>query len=121
MLRQGLQSLFCTALFSPLLSCSEPADEFADAKGAVRQALKDPSSAVFTDLRRCGTSQIVQGEVNAKNSLGGFVGPQAFVYQSMQLHMSGTDGFIPALKACTAAYEAERKAVRERTNSPAPR
>lgn len=52
------------------------------AKDAVRLLLKDPDSAKFRDVqhnRRTGTSC---GLVNAKNSMGGYVGERAFLVQA---------------------------------------
>ena len=57
------------------------------AKIAVAKTLKDPPTAVFSDLKRA-TRPNVRGEptdtvcglVNAKNSYGGYTGPRGFVY-----------------------------------------
>lgn len=55
---------------------SEDAVLFDDAKAVVSAGFKDPSSAQFRNLRTVElTSAIaVCGEVNAKNSYGGYVG-----------------------------------------------
>ena len=56
------------------------------AKDAVRHGLKDPDSAQFRDLyevpsmRDDSGSRAVCGEVNARNSYGGYVGFRRFLY-----------------------------------------
>ena len=54
----------------PLVSGEHKAQE------AVRAQLKDPSSAIFRNVRRVGSGYC--GEVNAKNSYGGYAGFEAF-------------------------------------------
>ena len=48
---------------------------------AVKKGLKDPDSAKFQNLRLTdyGNGKVVCGEVNAKNSYGGYVGHKRFV------------------------------------------
>ena len=58
---------------------------FEEAKSAVRKKLRDPQSAIFTEIhsvdRPKGESGgYVCGLVNAKNELGGYAGPQRFSY-----------------------------------------
>lgn len=54
------------------------ADSFGDDKKLVANSMKDPSSVQFRNLRRkndrFNDHNIVCGEVNAKNSYGGYVG-----------------------------------------------
>lgn len=53
------------------------------ARAAVRKQLRDPDSARFSDLKLKKAkdgARGVCGEVNAKNSTGGFTGPKLFVY-----------------------------------------
>ena len=58
----------------------------ATAKQAVLQQLKDPDSAQFRDvftspvLNKDGAPLAICGEVNAKNSYGGYTGFQKFYY-----------------------------------------
>ena len=47
------------------------------AKAALSKDLKDPSSAQFINVRLINGGEVC-GEVNAKNSLGGYVGFQRF-------------------------------------------
>lgn len=47
-------------------------------ESAVRARLIDPQSALFSEVETHGETTC--GFVNSKNSLGGYVGPQAFIY-----------------------------------------
>lgn len=53
-----------------------------DAQRIVRAALKDPDSAKFSNVRVKEGTAFVCGQVNAKNSFGGYVGPIPFAYDS---------------------------------------
>lgn len=50
-----------------------------DAKSVVRDSLKDPSSAVFRDVTVNAKNGTACGLVNAKNSMGGYVGMRGFL------------------------------------------
>ena len=51
------------------------------AKNAVKHELKDPDSAQFRNVHiKRGFEGVVQGEVNAKNSYGGYIGFDKFYY-----------------------------------------
>jgi hypothetical protein len=50
-----------------------------DAMETVRGQLKDPDSAKFTNVRKSRDGSHVCGYVNAKNSMGGYVGNQPFI------------------------------------------
>jgi len=54
-------------------------NEIQDAKQGVRESLKDASSAKFRNVKFHKDSGIVCGEVNAKNSYGGYSGYQYFI------------------------------------------
>jgi hypothetical protein len=56
------------------------ADEIEEAKAAITKRLKDPESARFSDIVVKGNN--VCGLVNAKNSMGGYVGPRPFVHNT---------------------------------------
>ena len=59
-------------------------DVAAAAERAVKARLTDPYSAQFSMLRVVDATQgarVVCGWVNAKNSMGGYVGDRPFVYQ----------------------------------------
>lgn len=62
-----------------LAGCSA-LDPYADAKEAVRRLLKDPESAQFREVRRCSKPGGIWGEVNSKNSFGGYAGFVSFIY-----------------------------------------
>lgn len=55
------------------------ADPFADARAYVVASLKDPDSARFGTFAR-GKGSVICGQVNARNSFGGYSGMSAFVY-----------------------------------------
>ena len=70
-----------------LKSKSEP-EALTTAQESLKQTLKDPSSAQFRNVRLevYGSRQVICGEINAKNSYGGYVGFKRFVaspYQSL--------------------------------------
>ncbi len=51
------------------------------AKGAVKLKMKDPESAQFRNVHiKAGEEAAVQGEVNAKNSYGGYAGFERFYW-----------------------------------------
>lgn len=59
-----------------------PAEHKA-AEEAVRQSMKDPDAAQFKNIKSVKTLKaipVVCGEVNGKNSYGGFVGFKRFAY-----------------------------------------
>ena len=71
---------------------------------AMRQTLKDPSSAQFQDVKRCGTGVMVNGFVNAKNSFGAYTGFVEF-YSDGQTAATEADQFEAYIKLsgrCTA-------------------
>lgn len=51
------------------------------AKKAVADALKDPASAQFREVTFKESTRAVCGEVNGKNSYGGYVGFTPFAYE----------------------------------------
>lgn len=69
----------CAAACLALLAACDPA--ISTAEQAVRRTLRDPDSAQFRDVSRCERSGIdgVRGEVNAKNSAGGYAGFAYFI------------------------------------------
>lgn len=54
------------------------------ARAAVLEKLKDPESARFRNIRSVGPKddlgEVICGEVNAKNEMGGYVGFQTFFF-----------------------------------------
>lgn len=64
------------------------------AKDAVRTSLKDPASAIFGDIKVNGDTGAACGLVNAKNSMGGYVGLRGFL-----LSKDGSVEFEPSGEA----------------------
>jgi hypothetical protein len=90
-----------------LASCGDPLIE--EAETAVRTELRDPDSAKFSDVERCGTSNVVMGKVNSKNAYGGYAGRENFYYADGQADL----GFSTNLhKRCMAAMAAQTDAIR---------
>jgi len=59
-----------------------------DLKRIVIDSLKDPNSAEFKDLRHL-EGKALCGQINAKNSYGGYVGFKAFVADSQGVYWAG--------------------------------
>lgn len=73
-----------------------------EAKGKIRAILKDPESAIFSDLittiapdnkNKLG----ICGNVNAKNSYGGYTGNTAFTVIEGEPHMWDKDGYLSGI------------------------
>lgn len=97
-MRAGLMPILIALVLG---GCDSP---IRDAERAVRATLKDPESARFSDVESCGTSDIVQGYVNAKNSYGGYDGKRAFVFRDGRASVEDGDGtFATDEMACAAA------------------
>ena len=97
-------SLVATAgALSFLLSgCGDEVVERAEA--AMRSTLKDPSSAQFQGVERCGSGVMVRGSVNAKNSFGAYTGFVDF-YSDGQTGATEADQFETFIRfsgRCTA-------------------
>jgi hypothetical protein len=96
------------ALGIGLCSCGED-DPFAREKLAVRAALKDPDSAQFKDVRRCGSGVMVQGSVNAKNGFGGYTGFTDFYTDGEKASLGeagDVEAYIALVNRCTAEIRA---------------
>lgn len=78
------------------------ADAIDDAKAAVTAKLKDPQSAVFSDVRVSTDPNVICGRVNAKNSFGGYVGAKEFRY-----FINGKSALIVGGFTITAKYDDE--------------
>lgn len=65
----------CMAACLPAAS----AGQFDAAEATIRAQLLDPQSAQFTDVRNGRQDGVVCGMVNAKNRMGGYVGPHPFI------------------------------------------
>lgn len=96
-IRQG------TAAAGPMIGPGRPATEreSAKAKDAVTNSLKDPQSAQFRNLT-VHEGDAICGEVNARNSFGGYAGFQPFSY---------ADGAVTIMPTSDAGrmYDADSK------------
>lgn len=72
---------------------SKDANWVAYNQGLIRSLLKDPSSAAFrnTFVSRATGSPMVCGEVNAKNSFGGYVGYKRFIAGGSTIQLLESD------------------------------
>jgi len=75
------------AVLFPILllvsGCDVPGTSQYAAHNSIRALLKDPDSAMFQDDRVI-TGGTVCGEVNAKNSLGGYIGFRPYIFSDGQ-------------------------------------
>jgi hypothetical protein len=78
------------SLLLVLAGCSQPTDPFAAEKAIVLEGLKDPGSAQFRNLKRY--TRMVCGEVNAKNSYGGYVGFEPFLVSADKAELVSATG-----------------------------
>jgi hypothetical protein len=93
----------------------------AKAEQAVKDELRDPDSAKFSDVDHCGKSDIITGKLNAKNRFGAFDGEVTFysdgvsvdVYPTPSSEGPFTDTYVQlyandykVVAACTAAINA---------------
>ncbi len=97
-----LKAIFFAALALTMGSCGESA-KIKTAKEAVTNLLKDPESAQWKNIRD-GQGGSVCGEVNAKNSLGGYTGFKKFLVMDgkakIEPELTGdkyTDGLLSAM------------------------
>lgn len=78
--------------FLPLSAMAANAD-FIAAQSEVRNLMKDPDSTTFRNLRGITNAQgakYVCGEVNAKNSYGGYVGYKPFAFKDGRAAIDGS-------------------------------
>lgn len=85
-----------------VLASGARAEVIDDAKAAVTAKLKDPQSALFSDVRVSSDPNVVCGKVNAKNSFGGYVGAKEFRY-----FINGKSALIVGGFPITGRYEDE--------------
>lgn len=92
-------------------STKRPADPYAEIKSDIARTLKDPPSAIFSELNRAirpnmrgEPTDTVCGLVNAKNSYGGYTGAQKFVYfpATKRVHIAGGAGSMPEMDGIVA-------------------
>lgn len=78
-------------LFVLLCGCSpNQSSALQSAQARVKSELKDPESAQFQNLEEYGS--IVCGEVNAKNSYGGYSGFKPFIVHGVQVAIAEDTG-----------------------------
>lgn len=74
--------------------------------------MKDPRSAEFRDLKRCGAGDIIEGEVNAKNSYGAYSGYQRFIVDGDQVYLAGSESTGGDVQEkCIQAIEQQTKKI----------
>jgi hypothetical protein len=81
------------------LAKAPPEQVLEAAKKSLADTLKDPGSAQFRNVRFVEYLEgvVVCGDVNGKNSYGGYVGFRDFVASSISSHMRDTDSRYPAI------------------------
>lgn len=106
------------AMLCSMVSTSSFASEVSAAQSAIKNQMKDPDSTNFKSVREITNSQggrFVCGEVNSKNSYGGYVGFKTFAYQGGRTVIDGSfstpdDYEFLALSGC-AGPDAEKVAL----------
>ena len=90
--------LYSQETLSFLASDSEE-NAISKAKDVVRQELKDPSSAQFQNLqiKPYSKGKVICGEVNGKNSYGGYVGFKKFVASPRSVMLLNTGNRFPEI------------------------
>ena len=91
---------------SLICACSAQADALSQAQELVTAKLKDPGSAQFRNVKQLREG-VVCGEVNSKNTYGGYAGFSRFVVRPQSEFESVVivQGQIPSIM--TTAYPAE--------------
>lgn len=79
------------------LKSNTEVDAINSAQKYIKLSLKDPNSAQFQNVRVAvyESRKIICGEVNAKNSYGGYVGFKRFVSSPYKSETERTDGTQP--------------------------
>ncbi|HHV68920.1 MAG TPA: DUF4124 domain-containing protein [Ochrobactrum intermedium] len=86
-LREAVSS---TPKFQPSIDkATAPQRTQDELQAAVRASLKDPDSANFNDLQHVGDGRALCGQVNAKNSYGGYTGFKRFVADFEGVYWAG--------------------------------
>ncbi len=76
----------------------------AAAETAVRKKLRDPESAMFSEVDVRLENGSVCGRVNAKNGFGGYVGNEHFAFFQGNAAVGSEDpSLLPLMKKCTEA------------------
>lgn len=73
----------------------------SQAQDAVRRGLLDPDSAEFRDVSVClADRSIIKGDVNSKNTFGGYVGFKPFFYDGFSVAYAVDDAFTALMDRC---------------------
>jgi hypothetical protein len=94
-------------VFPALVALAGCDQQMKTATDAVARTLKDPASAQFRDVKRCGPKgEVFRGEVNSKNSYGAYAGFQHFYSDGIGAAMSSGDFGIEELhQRCLAEMD----------------
>lgn len=78
-----------------------------EGKNKIASMFKDPDSVKFRDLRISNDGMWICGEVNAKNSYGGYVGYKRFysLWAAGVVDVEGSDGFISSYLDDKCGYD----------------
>ena len=105
------------------LSPEKAREEAMGSMSIARQRLKDPSSAMFTDVRVLNFNAqgknytMTCGELNAKNSYGGYVGAKSFwVYNG--LFTETFDHFLPGSNLTWLMGSVQTECLKNGTSAP---
>ncbi len=95
--------------------CSQ-ADPYAEAKQIAADTLKDPESARFREVRPCmGSPDIIQGQMNGKNSFGAYAGYEDFWIKDSRVFTVSSSGtaeeFTALMAECSGMTVEEFKAL----------
>lgn len=93
-----LQICLVTAALA-LVACNSPT---GTAKRAVQEHLLDPESAMWRDIEvhKLTAGPLVCGEVNSKNTFGGFVGFRTFMVEGPRVYLAGDSVESANLSIC---------------------
>lgn len=83
-----------------LLFAASCSPQHSEAQEAVKRLLNDPESAQFREVEDCPSGRGVTGEVNAKNTYGGYVGFKPFFYVDRRVIMVDFEEFTSAMEIC---------------------
>lgn len=112
------RSITVIAMLCSIVSTSSFASEIGTAQSVIKNLMKDPDSTNFKSVREITNAQgerFVCGEVNSKNSYGGYVGFKMFAYQGGRAVIDGSfstpdDYEFLALSGC-AGHDVEKVAL----------
>lgn len=77
----------------------------------VRESLKDPDSARFKDVRSAGGGAVGCGTVNARNSMGGYVGDTPFLVWGDSFHTATEDNAAALTQCCRELLVAVKRHI----------